>query len=321
MMRPDLAAANPCKGEPIVKRKMKIALALGGGAARGLAHIGILEVFQEEGIPVDVIAGTSMGAIIGAMYATDPDLRAIRQRFRDYLTSAEFKEARFDFIKDKDGVEGEGIFFKFSQFARKSLFLTNSITRRAFLSDQTSNNNLAFLIPDRAIEETRIPFCAAAMDLVAGEEFLFTSGSLQQALRASCAIPGIMPPLELQGRQLVDGGWIDAVPVQPARQLGADYVIAVDVGRDITDFDPPRSALDIVFRADAVTRHALSRQQLTQADFILCPITNGTHWADFNRMDELIEAGRQEAGRHLDELRRQLRRRQIRHFFLGRKPG
>lgn len=303
----------------IVSRKMKIALALGGGAARGLAHIGILEVFQEEKIPIDLIAGTSMGAIIGAMYATEPDLGAVRQRFRDYLSSAEFKEAKFDFIKEKDGVEGEGIFFKFSQFARKGLFLTSTITRRAFLSDQTSHSNLAYLVPDRAIEQTRIPFCATAMDLVGGEEYLFTSGSLQLALRASCAIPGIMPPLELQGRQLVDGGWIDAVPVRPARKLGADFVIAVDVGRDITEFEPPRSALDIVFRADAVTRYALSRQRLSEADFVLCPTTARTHWADFSRMDELIEAGRREALAHLAELRRQLRRRQLKYFFLGKR--
>lgn len=298
---------------------MKIALALGGGAARGLAHIGILEVFQEENIQIDLIAGTSMGAIIGAMYAIEPDLRAVRQRFRDYLASAEFKEAKFDFIKDKDGVEGEGIFFKFSQFARKGLFLTSTITRRAFLSDQTSHNNLAFLVPDRAMEQTRIPFCATAMDLVAGEEYLFTSGSLQQALRASCAIPGIMPPLELQGRQLVDGGWIDAVPVRPARKLGADFVIAVDVGRNIAEFEPPRSALDIVFRADAITRHALSRQRLSEADYVLCPVTGRTHWADFGSMDLLIEAGRREALQHLEELRRQLKRRRLKYFFLG--PG
>lgn len=300
-----------------MNRKMKIALALGGGAARGLAHIGILEVFQEEKFPVDIIAGTSMGAIIGAMYASEPDLAAIRQRFRDYLASPEFKEAKFDFIKDKDEVEGEGIFYKFSQFARKGLFLTNTITRRAFLSEQTSHDNLAFLVPERAIETTRIPFCATAMDLIAGEEYLFTSGSLQQALRASCAIPGIMPPLELQDRQLVDGGWIDAVPVRPARKMGADFVIAVDVGRDITEFEPPRSALDIVFRADAITRHALSRQRLSEADCVLCPSTGRTHWADFSRMDELIDAGRREALQHLDQLRHQLKRRRLKYFFLG----
>jgi len=298
---------------------MKVALALGGGAARGLAHIGILEVFQQEKIPVDIIAGTSMGAIIGAMYASEPDLAAIRQRFRDYVASPEFKQAKFDFIKDKDEVEGEGIFYKFSQFARKGLFLTNTITRKAFLSEQTSRSNLAFLVPDQAIETTRIPFCATAMDLIAGEEFLFSSGSLQQALRASCAIPGIMPPLELQGRQLVDGGWIDAVPVRPARTMGADFVIAVDVGRDITDFEPPRSALDIFFRADAITRHALSRQRLSEADFVLCPPTGRTHWADFARMDELIDSGRREARQHLDELRRLLKRRRLKYFFLGGK--
>ncbi len=298
-------------------RRMKVALALGGGAARGLAHIGILEVFQREKIPVDILAGTSMGAIIGAMYASDPDLALLRERFREYLASVEFKEAKFDFIKDKDDVEGEGIFFKFSQFARKSLFLTSTVTRRAFLSDQTSENNLAFLVPDRHFEQTRIPFCATAMDLVAGEEYLFTRGSLRQALRASCAIPGIMPPLELEGRQLVDGGWIDAVPVRPARKLGADFVIAVDVGRDITDFEPPRNALDIVFRADAITRHALSRQRLAEADFVLRPTTGRTHWADFNRMDELIEAGRREAEGCLPELRRLMRKRQLRQFFLG----
>jgi len=298
-----------------VGSKFRIGLALGGGAARGLSHIGVIEALVEAGITIDVIAGTSMGAIIGAMYAADPDVARLKERFAAYLHSDAFRQARFDFMKERDIEEGEGIFYRFSQFARRSIFYTLSMTRHSFLSESTSERNVAFLVPDISIEDTRIPFAATAVDLVSGREHLFRSGSLRLAVSASCAIPGLLPPVEYEGMSLIDGGWLDAVPVEPAISMGANFVIAVDVSREISEFEELRSGLEIVFRSDSITRYALSDERARRADSILAPPIRNIHWADFSLSQQAIDSGRQEVLLHLDEIRRKLRRKRWRQLL------
>ncbi len=296
---------------------LKIGLALGGGAARGLAHIGILEALEEEGIGIDVIVGTSMGAIIGADYALRRDIQALRRRFAAYLESEEFGESKFQFMKDKDEVEGEGIFYRFSQFARRSIFYTIALTRRSFVSEEAAARPFALLVEDRQVEETRIPFAAVALDLATGREVILDRGPLRAAVSASCALPGILPPVSVGEMLLVDGGWIDAVPVEPARSLGADFVIAVDVSRELADFEEPGNGLEIVFRSDAVTRHALAVERMKNADLILSPAVRQIHWADFTQAEEAIQKGREAVRENIAELRRRLRRRKWRNFLLS----
>ena len=297
--------------------KFRIGLALGGGAARGLSHIGVIESLVEAGIAIDVIAGTSMGAIVGAMYAADPDVARLKERFAAYLHSEAFRQAKFDFMKERDVEEGEGIFYRFSQFARRSIFYTLSMTRHSFLSETTGTRNVDFLVPDIAIEDTQIPFVATAVDLISGKEHLFRSGSLRKAVAASCAIPGILPPVEHDGMSLVDGGWLDAVPVEPAIELGADFVIAVDVSREISEFEEPRSGLEIVFRSDSITRYALSDERARRADIVLAPSIRNIHWADFSQSQQAIDSGRQETLLHLDAIRRKLRRKRWRQRLMS----
>ncbi len=296
----------------------KIGLALGGGAARGLSHIGIIEGLLENKIRIDMIAGTSMGAIIGAMYATNPDIGAVRKKIYAYLESETFKNAKFDFIKEKDTPEGAGMFYRFSHFVQKSIFYTLSLTRNSFLDPDTAYNNLAHLLDDIDIAETRLPFSASALDINSGEEYIIRKGSLRKAVAASCAIPGIIPPVEFDGKLLVDGGWIDAIPIEPARALGADLVIAVDVNREITEFEAPTSALDIVFRSDDITRSALANLQLQDADYVLRPRVRKIHWADFRQVEEAIFAGRDVACYHMDEIKRVIMARRLARFF---RPG
>jgi NTE family protein len=299
-------------------KRFKVGLALGGGAARGLSHIGIIEGLLENKIPIDLVAGTSMGAIIGAMYATNPDIAAVRDRIYAYLESDTFKESKFDFIKEKDGPEGAGIFYRFSHFVQKSIFYTLSLTRDSFLEPDTTASHLAHLIDDIDIVETKLPFSATALDINSGEEYIIRKGSLRQAVAASCAIPGIVPPVVFDGKLLVDGGWIDAIPIEPARSLGADIVIAVDVNREITEFEPPTCALDIVFRSDDISRYALAKLQLLEADFVLRPRVRNVHWADFRQVDEAIFAGRDVVCYHINEIRRVVMARRLASFF---RPG
>ncbi len=272
--------------------KKKIALTLGGGAARGLAHIGALEAFEESGIPVDLITGTSMGAIIGTMYAADPDIARLKERMLEYLESDIFKKSHLDFIAErKENIEGEGLFYRFSHLARKKLFFTLAMSKIALISSQTRDKGLEFLLPDINLEETRIPVAVAALDLLSGKEIVLKKGSLIEAVAATSSPPGILPPTEYEGMNLVDGGWIDAIPVGPAKELGADIVIAVDVGCRLSPMDPLDSGLDVVFRADEATRYRLSQLQLKQADMVICPPVGLNHWADFSQAEEIINKG------------------------------
>ncbi len=299
-------------------RRFKIGLALGGGAARGFAHIGVLEALRDNDIPIGVIAGTSMGAIIGGMYATNLDIDAVKEKIHSYIASDVFKKARFDFLKEKDLAEGEGIFYRFSQFVHKSIFYTLSITKKAFISEETVNRNIELLLDDINIEDTLIPFAVTSLDLNSGEEFVIKSGPLRKAVAASCAIPGILPPVEYGKKLLVDGGWIDAVPVAPASQLGADVEIGVDIGRGLGEFEKTANALDIAFRSDTVSRYALSGEKIKSADLILKPDVSDIHWADFDRIDECIREGRNATDRSIGNIRRVIRKKRILGFFRGK---
>lgn len=284
--------------------KKRVGLALGGGAARGLAHIGVLQALEEADVPVDLITGTSMGAIIGAMYASNPKIDPLYSKIMAYLNSDVFRKARLDFIIErKDKIDGEGLFFRFSQLARKKIFFTLAMTMISFVSQETRDKSFEYLLPDIDIENTKLPFAAIALDLISGTEVIIDSGSLRTAISATSALPGILPPVEYQDTKLVDGGWIDAVPVVPARMMGADIVIAVDVGCDLGDPAEASSGLDIVFRADAAARNALSSLQLQQADLIICPSVGINHWADFSRAEEIIANGRYATLEKLSEIK------------------
>jgi NTE family protein len=273
--------------------KKKIALALGGGAARGLAHIGVLQAFEESGIPIDMIAGTSMGAIIGTMYAANPDIALLNKRMLEYLQSDIFKKSRLDLIVEhKENIEGEGLFYRFSYLARKKLFFTLAMSKLSFVSPQTRDSSLEFLLPDIDLAETQIPVATVALDLISGREVVLKEGSLIKAVAATSALPGILPPVKYNGMELVDGGWIGAIPVGPAREMGADIVIAIDAACHLNEIEPLDSGLDVVFRADEAARHLLSQLQLKQADLVICPPTTHNHWADFSDAEEIINKGR-----------------------------
>ncbi|ALC16096.1 putative acylesterase/phospholipase RssA [Desulfuromonas soudanensis] len=286
-----------------MSRPFRIGLALGGGAARAFSHIGVIAGLQKHGIPIDIVTGTSMGAIIGAMYAARGDVAAVKSTITAYLESEEFATSGFEFFRELDA-DGEGLLFQLGRVARRGVFNTLMVTRTALVSNETAMRNYACMVDDMAVEDTRIPFAAVALDLKNGEVVLLDRGPLLQAIAASCAMPGVLNPVEHQGRLLVDGGWGEPVPCQAARQLGADMVIAVDVGDHTPTFDEPRNALDVIGRADALVRTSLAREQLKSADIILSPQNNVAHWADFSTAEEAIARGEEEVDRRISELRR-----------------
>lgn len=286
-----------------MSRPIKIGLALGGGGARALSHIGVITGLEKHGIAVDIVTGTSMGAIVGAKYAAHGDLAELRKTITAYLHSEEFATSGFDFFRELDA-DGEGLLFHVGHLARRGLFNALMVTRTAMVGDDTAERNYAYLVDDMPIEETRIPFAAVALDLVSGREVILDHGPLRRAVAASCAMPGVLSPIEDGERLLVDGGWAEAVPVRAARRLGADFVIAVDVGDPPPPFEAPHNALDVIARADALVRNSLSDEQLGAADIVLNPRNGVRHWADFSTADRAMARGEEEVDRRLEDLRR-----------------
>jgi NTE family protein len=289
-----------------IAKQFKIGLALGGGAARAFSHVGALAGLTKHGIPIDIVTGTSMGAIIGAMYATLPDVEAIKSRFASYIDSEEFDESGFNFFKELDS-HAEGILAGMGRMARRGVFNALTVTKTALVNEKTAASSYAYLIEDLNVEQALIPFAAVALDLRSGESVVLNQGRLRDVVAASCAMPGVLNPVELAGLLLVDGGWAETVPIRAARQLGADFVIAVEGGDSLRAFIEPRNALDIIARADALARNALKKEQIKAANIVLSPQNEDVHWADFSTTALAIERGEEEVDRKIGALQRALK--------------
>ncbi len=270
----------------------KICLALGGGAARGLAHLGVLKVFEEAKIPVHMIAGTSLGAFIGGLYAFQPDATYWMGRLEQFLRGFTSRKTRLEFIKklEQPANNHHGFFSDMATLIRKGYFWGVTATQSAFIGGKEYKELIYPLIPDISIEETKIPFACVATDIRNGKRVMYTSGRLRTAISASCALPGIFPPVADNGMLLVDGGWVERVPVLCAWDMGADIVIAVDVSSDVVTFDD-KSGLDIVLRADAVSRIYLNQILAREANIVIHPDVGSTHWADFSNPRDLFKQG------------------------------
>jgi len=270
----------------------KICLALGGGAARGLAHLGVLKVFEDAKVPFNMIAGTSLGALIGGLYASQPDAAYWTGRVDQFLRSFKSRKTRLEFIQklEQPNNNHRGFFNDMANLIRKGYFWGVTATQPAFISEQEYEDFLYPLIPDINIEQTKIPFSCVATDIRNGKRVIYTRGSLRKAISASCALPGIFPPVKDGDMLLVDGGWVERVPVLCARDMGAEIVIAVDVSSDVATFEDT-SGLDIVLRADAVTRIYLNDLLVRGADVSIHPNVGATHWADFSNPRDLFKQG------------------------------
>ncbi|MGQ9670796.1 patatin-like phospholipase family protein [Desulfosoma sp.] len=272
---------------------LKTALVLSGGAARGIAHLGVLRMFDSETLPVHMILGTSMGAIIGALYAHHGTLAVVEDKIRTFVHSTIFRETLSLAVDENSAVSSaSSLFDRFSQQIRKTYLYTRLVTRTSLVPEDDYWKLLAEIVPDIRIEDLPIPFGAVALDILTGEEVVLTTGSLLKALGASVSIPGMGPPVRYRGRLLVDGGWIDNVPCLPARRLGAHFVLAVDTSTEVADMHPlPSCALEYALRSSEASRIALNKLRLKHADFIIRPQVSHIRWSDFHLFEQSLQAG------------------------------
>ena len=237
----------------------RIGLALGGGFARGVAHIGVLKVLEEAGVPVDFVAGTSVGALIGAVYCSG--------------------------VSPKELEEIAGL-VRFRDFARWT------VSRYGIASNDRMTALLQRLLKVKTFEELRIPLAVTATDFLTGEAVLFRQGPLIDPVRASCAYPGMFLPVEVGGRLLVDGLLAHAVPTEPLRKGGADRVIAVFLRSNLMDgCSGPRHVFDVIGQCFSIAQSRMSAIWQKEADIVLEPDVTGFGYDCFDRGKQLVQIG------------------------------
>ena len=241
----------------------KVGLALSGGAARGIAHVGVLQALAENEIPFDFIAGTSAGALVGGAFASGMPLSEL---------------------------EALGRSLRWRDIGRMTM------SRSGVQSNERLEAYLRTRLPKTRFEDLTIPFAAVATELSTGKAVILKdTGDVPFAIRASCAIPGwYLPVVDDQGRQLVDGGLVANVPVNVARSLGADIVIAVDVNAEGAKFlNQSLSIIGVVIQSMLVVQRIAAQAQLDAADVVITPHVGHIRWDEMGRAEELLKAGRE----------------------------
>jgi NTE family protein len=254
-------------------RMPAIGVALGGGLARGVAHIGVLKVLEEEGIPIRMVAGTSVGALIGAAYCSG-------------LTIAELEEVAYK--------------VRFTTFARWTL------SRYGFATNDRMVSFLGRTLKVQTFEELRIPLGVTATDFNTGKGVVFTSGSIVDPVRASCAYPGMFLPVEIRGSWLVDGMLSYPVPTVPLREMGAERVLGVHLKGQWSKTSVPRHYFDVIGQSFAIAQDVMGPVWRGAADVVIEPDVAGFDYDDFKRAGELIRVGELAMRRALPEVRKWL---------------
>lgn len=240
-----------------MKERPKIGLALGAGSARGIAHLGVLRVLEKYKVPIDYIAGSSMGALIGALYACGLDV---------------------DFM------------IKFANELQAKSWIDLCMPRTGLISGKKVEAMLQLITKGRNIEDLNIPFAAVATDIERGDAVVLRSGKLSQAVRASISIPVIFKPVKVDGRLLVDGGVVDRVPVSVVREMGAEIVIAVDVNKFVAH-QQVETIFDVMFQTLDIMERKILNATILDTDVLIRPKVGDISPAHFHRVDELVKQG------------------------------
>ena len=265
-------------------------LALGGGGARGFAHLGLLEVMEGRTLTPRGIVGTSAGAVIGAMYLAYDSMNAVTQRWRQAFDRKLIPDVGVVGSVDEEGAK-EHPLLQAARKIRDRVVISLAVNRSTMMDGEDLQEALDFLVPDLEIDQLRLPFTAVATDLETGEEVRLSHGSLREAVRASSSIPGVVPAVRIGRRLLVDGGVVAEVPVAAAVALGRP-VVAVDVSMELPAYREDRLVLDTMMRTQLMTSARLRRFQLAAADRVIRPDLGPVSWSEWDRFDELVELGR-----------------------------
>jgi NTE family protein len=276
------------------KKRKKVGLALGGGGAKGLAHIGVIKVLEKYGIPIDYIAGTSMGAFVGGWYAAHGTTKILENLFLE-IDEGEVLPVR------KIARNKEGILF----------------------SDKLVLEGLEEGFYGRKIEDCDIPFAAITTDVESGAEVVLRSGSLLESVRASISLPIIFKPVKVNGRLLMDGGFVNPVPADIVRKMGADIVIAIDVSSRWLNIEEEsvhlRNIYSIISKTFSALEYQVAQRVLKEADIIMRPAVLGYEWLEFHQAKQIIAKGVDETEENIEEIEKKTGYKQIKKETLLEK--
>jgi NTE family protein len=247
----------------------KIGLALGSGGARGFAHLGVIKALTDAGIPIHLIAGSSMGALVASFYGTGIDLERL---------------------------------YKLSTAFKRKYFLDFTVPKMGFISGKKVKEFIKVFTHGKNIEELSIPIGIVATDLLTGEKVVFQTGPVADAVRASISIPGIFVPEKYNGRLLVDGGVSDRVPVSVAKEMGADIVIAVDVSRVKRNAEIT-SIYDVIMQSIDIMQAEIINSREIAANVMIRPPVEIYSSRAFTNIEEIINHGEEEAKKHLNQIK------------------
>ncbi|MCD6130273.1 MAG: patatin-like phospholipase family protein [Deltaproteobacteria bacterium] len=280
--------------------KPVIGLALAGGGAKGIAHIGVIEILEEEGINIDRIAGTSIGAIIGAMYALNPNVCLLKQKIKEMASLDAYQKLALGKFKPR---KGETWFDKWVNRFQEGALFTELLTKNALLSKKETDEIFHHIFGEKTFNDTKIPFASTALDLLTGKDVIMKKGNLWEAAKASTAIPAIFPPVKRKDTLLVDGGVTTNIPVKLAFDLGANIVIAVMLKNKPSPPGKLNTALEIYMRSEELAQIKLCKILSKKADIIIKPDVREVHWTDFNKIDFCIKKGKEATKKHLKQIK------------------
>jgi NTE family protein len=286
---------------------VKIGLALGGGGARGLAHVGVLKVFEEEGIPVHCVAGTSVGAVVGAMYAQNPDADFLVKRFKQSLDEGFSNQLGLNYLRTNSARDGSFL-SQASRNIKRRIVINLAQNRKALLKEVRPAKIISKLIDEGDIEDTKIALAVVATSLNTGDNIVFKTGDIITAVVASSAIQGFLPPVHMNDDMLIDGGAGCPVPVQLLHGMGADVTVGVEICmRGYQPLESP-NVLEIISRTEMITARNLAQMMADTADVAILPDTKDVHWSEFSRVGDLIEAGIERTREKLPEIKGAIRK-------------
>ncbi len=264
-----------------VMRHVKIGLALGGGAARGFAHIGVIKALEAQGIVPDNVVGTSAGSVVGAMYAAGYNGFQL-QKMALEMDEASISDWAIPFFSKAPGVlKGEAL----QSYVNKT-------------------------VRNQPIEKLKIPFGAVATDLKTGQPILFRRGNTGMAVRASSSVPSVFQPVSIGGRTYVDGGLVAPVPVRFAKEMGAEFIIAVNIS-SATEAQATASSVDVLMQTFTIMGQRINQLELKDADIVITPSLGTMGSADFNGRNLAVLAGEQAAAAVMPQIKARLKAKQM----------
>ncbi len=269
-----------------------------------MVHLGVIKCLEEEGIQPDIITGTSIGALIGSLYAYGFKYKQMEKKARELIESEEFKKLGFEFFKDH---KKEHSFRQLNDYIKERLIYAKMIIKPHIIEFDILRKLIKKFIPNLNIEDLPRPFATVSLDLVSGNDIVIKEGPLIDAVIKSISIPGIFPVCSENNKILVDGGPTASVPVDAAYSLGADIVIGVYLCSRLSEDFKLNSGIAINFRVDAIAKYRLNKVNAEKADVLIKPRVYTVHWADYRKIDYGINEGYRATKEKVKEIKRLIR--------------